>query len=128
MERGLKIQGFQELIELVDDFSKNHSAIRGYVDVIENHGVMQLKDTDCFYVMFGPSNDELIKDILSEYTPEVEKPGVYEFDAIIYVDHGGWNEPSEYYVDWSNWKFIQTIESRDREIKLNELLDIDFLK
>lgn len=121
---------FEELIKSVDGFSKHHSAIRGYVDVINKDGFLQMKDTDCYWVMFGCCNDDIIQTALKDYVVIVEKPGVYEFDAVIHIDHGTYDEPPEYYVIWENWKFIETIEARDRNLILNGLLtdDIDFLK
>lgn len=59
----------------------------------------------------------------------VDKEGVYEYDAIIYYRHSTYDEPSETYIDYIDLRFIETFQERDREEKLNKLLfeDFDFL-
>jgi hypothetical protein len=58
--------------------------------------------------------------------------GEYSFDMIFKWVPGEYHEHhliSPGYLDlrYTNWKFIQTFEQREREVKLNSLLDLDDL-
>ena len=57
--------------------------------------------------------------------------GEYSFDMIFKWVPAEYDEhrlmsPGYLELEYTNWKFIQTFEQREREIKLNKILDLDF--
>lgn len=44
--------------------------------------------------------------------------------VVMSIRHFTWNEPGELYIDYIEFKFIETFISRDRGIKLDSLLNM----
>jgi len=123
----------KEIIETLDDILKNRTIIKGIADIVKNEfGDYSVINND-YWVIAGYISDEQIKKQFSycEFTKKdnVDKEGVYEYDAIIYYQCSTYDEPSETYIDYIDLRFIETFQERDREEKLNKLLfeDFDFL-
>ena len=121
----------KEMIESVQEYTKNHTLIKGYCDVVIDENTTKsykVKD-NFFWVLLGNSDDELINDIFndSDLTENdgIEREGCYEYNAAIYYQSSTWDQPGESYIDYIDFTFIETFEAREREIKLNQLLDND---
>ena len=130
--------GHKEMIESVEEYTRNHTLIKGYCNVVIDENATKsyknykheykVKD-NFFWVVLGNSDDELINDIFndSEFTENdgIEREGCYEYNAAVYYQSSTWEEPGESYIDYIDFTFIETFEAREREIKLNQLLDND---
>lgn len=121
----------KEMIESVQEYTRNHTLIKGYCDVVIDENTTKsykVKD-NFFWVLLGNSDDELINDIFndSDLTENdgIEREGCYEYNAAIYYQSSTWDQPGESYIDYIDFTFIETFEAREREIKLNQLLDND---
>jgi hypothetical protein len=125
------------MIESVEEYTRNHTLIKGYCNVVIdsinprallNNEYYKVKD-NFFWVVLGNSDDELINDIFndSDFTENdgIEREGCYEYNAAVYYQSSTWEEPGESYIDYIDFTFIETFEAREREIKLNQLLDND---
>jgi hypothetical protein len=79
--------------------------------------------------MLGNLSDVAIREVFEgSYFGDddgVTREGCYEYKASIYYESGTWNEPGELYIDYIDFVFVETFESRLREQKLNELLGLD---
>lgn len=136
----MKPLGHQEMIESVEQYTKNHTLIKGYCDVVidsidsinpklqifvTNDKFYKVKD-NFFWVVLGNSDDKLINDVfidsLFSVTDGIEREGCYEYNAAIYYQSSTWEEPGESYIDYIDFTFIETFEAREREYKLNQLL------
>jgi len=128
----MKALGHKSMIEYVEQYTKNHTLIKGNCDIVIDTTQVtpyyKVKD-NFFWVVLGNSDDELINDIFndSEFTENdgIEREGCYEYNAAIYYQSSTWEEPGESYIDYIDFTFIETFEAREREIKLNQLLDND---
>lgn len=124
----------KDMIESIQDYTKYYTIVRGYCDVIidpERSIVPYYKViNNDYWIVVGNLCDEVIKDIFSKCSFSVdqgiEREGCYEYSACLYYSSGSWDEPSESYADYIDFKFVQTFECRDRDQKLNELLGFDF--
>jgi len=128
--------GHKEMIESVEEYTRNHTLIKGYCNVVIDENATKsssyknykVKD-NFFWVVLGNSDDELINNIFndSDFTENdgIEREGCYEYNAAIYYQSSTWEEPGESYIDYIDFTFIETFEAREREIKLNQLLDND---
>lgn len=126
----------KEMIESVEEYTRNHTLIKGYCNVVIDENATKsssyknykVKD-NFFWVVLGNSDDELINNIFndSDFTENdgIEREGCYEYNAAIYYQSSTWEEPGESYIDYIDFTFIETFEAREREIKLNQLLDND---
>lgn len=124
----MKPLGHQEMIESVEQYTKNHTLIKGYCDVVIDEttfGSYKVKD-NFFWVVLGNSDDKLINDVfidsLFAVTDGIEREGCYEYNAAIYYQSSTWEEPGESYIDYIDFTFIESFEAREREYKLNQLL------
>ena len=132
--------GHKEMIESVEEYTRNHTLIKGYCNVVIDENATKsssyknykheykVKDNS-FWVVLGNSDDELINNIFndSDFTENdgIEREGCYEYNAAVYYQSSTWEEPGESYIDYIDFTFIETFEAREREIKLNQLLDND---
>lgn len=120
----------EEMIACVEDYTKHYTIIKGYCDVISDNikGYYNIVNNS-YWVILGNISDEAIVDIFndSDITVKdgIEREGVYEYVTALYYSSCTWEEPTESYIDYIEFKFIETIESRDRDIKLNKILDKD---
>ena len=128
------VDHYKDMIESIQDYTKYYTIIRGYCDVIidpERTIVPYYKViNNDYWIVVGNLCDEVIKDIFvkSSFSVDqgIEREGCYVYSACLYYSSGGWDEPSESYADYIDFKLVQTFESRDRDQKLNELLGFDF--
>lgn len=124
----MKALGHQEMIESVEQYTKNHTLIKGYCDVVIDEttfGYYKVKD-NFFWVVLGNSDDELINDVFIDSSfnknDGIEREGCYEYNVAIYYQSSTWEEPGESYIDYIDFTFIESFEAREREYKLNQLL------
>ena len=68
-------------------------------------------------------NDDDINLVFDDNDLDVDREGVYEYTAIIYHSRSSYDEPSEIYIDYIDFRFIETFQERDREEKLNKILN-----
>ena len=123
-----------DMIESVESYTKHYTIIRGYCDVVidPNRTLVPLYSVinNDYWIVVGNLCNELIDDIFedSSFSSDegIDRIGCYEYSACLYYSSGGWDEPSESYIDYIDFKFVETFESRDRDQKLNELLGFDF--
>lgn len=125
-----------EMIDNIEDYTKRFTIVRGMCDIVEKEfGVFSapfsnyvITNND-YWVILGNLSDEAIKEVFDESyfgsDDGVDRVGCYEYKASIYYESGTWNEPGELYIDYIDFVFVQSFESRLREQKLNELLDSD---
>ena len=83
-----------------------------------------------YWIMLGNLNDEAIKEVFDDSyfggdDDGVTREGCYEYKASIYYESGTWNEPGELYIDYIDFVFVESFESRMREQKLQALLGDD---
>ncbi len=121
---------WKETMDSIIELDEDVVVIIGTSDIVEwkiNTGVSpkMFKDlTDkSFYRIIGRGPDELILNAFIDYECDVDVEGEYQFKAIL-----GWvNDDYSNYLDIRHIEFylIQTFTEREREQKINELLDID---
>lgn len=129
---------FDELIDDVIDLGKKYTIISGYCDVInhesQHHKCIKKIDKDSYYTIIGCFDDEMIEECISEYEIDYDEiiEGEYNFYAVFTYDGGDVDEYGRYTmrpyleVEYIRWDFIQTFEQRDRDFKLNQILESDF--
>ena len=125
-----------EMIESVEDYTRRYTIVRGMCDIVEKEvGMYSAPFSDYvvtnndYWVILGNLSDEAIKEVFDDsyfgVDDGVTREGCYEYKASIYYESGTWNEPGELYIDYIDFVFVETFESRLREQKLNELLGLD---
>lgn len=129
----------------VIEIGKKYSIISGVVDVDyynNSMGTPQGKykkitkfDSDYYYQLIGSYPDEMIIETMVESDCEVDRVGEYEFHAILTMVEGEYNEygratMNDYLeICHIRWDFIQSFEQRNRQIKLDQVLDnLDIFK
>mgnify|MGYP001353841120 CR=1 FL=1 len=132
---------YKQVLEDVIELNESLVIVRGYGDVHDLevtsgthiHYVRGFKDLtlENIWILLGKASPEDVLELLNDYECEVDKAGEYSFDIVIKYYRGEYDEygratASGYYdIEYVDWKFIQTFVERDREQKLNEILDID---
>ena len=115
-----------EMIEFLEDYSKSNTVIHGITDVVKIGEYFRLKDNS-YWIILGNLSDDDIKDCLEEEEALVDREGQYEYKAVIRCIGRTWDEPAEIYIDYIEWKFIESFEARERNNKLEELFNINWL-
>jgi hypothetical protein len=113
--------------------------VSGYADLVliegKSFSFKDLKE-DNIWIKFGRADQsQVLESLLGDNEYKLGDDfieGEYSFDMIFRWEKGEYYEHrlvSPGYLDlrYVNWKFIQTFEQREREIKLNDLLDLDDL-
>ena len=128
-------QFHQEMIDNIEGYTKRFTIVRGMCDIVEKKFVFSSPGSNYvitnndYWIMLGNLNDEAIKEVFeSSYfgaDDGVQREGCYEYKACIYYESGTWNEPGELYIDYIDFVFVETFESRMREDKLNKLFGLD---
>jgi hypothetical protein len=86
---------------------------------------------DSFWVVMGRGTEELIVEAMSEYVCDVDRDGEYEFKAILKWIPGDYDERGcptmrDYLeVEHIEFNLIQTFQQRERQSKLDEILNKD---
>ena len=130
-----------EMIDNIEDYttamqsvkdSKRFTIVRGMCDIVEKKFVFSSPGSNYvitnndYWIMLGNLNDEAIKEVFeSSYfgaDDGVTREGCYEYKACIYYESGTWNEPGELYIDYIDFVFVETFESRLRNERLEQLL------
>lgn len=127
---------YKELISDIKDLSENLTIIEGVVDLSEtqasynNEIEYKMEDYEnSFWILLGKSNDQEIRECLKDERFDSRNDGLigegeYHFTAVLKYDkddymYGYW------YIDYIEFHFQQTFLEREREYKLNTLLDDD---
>lgn len=128
---------YKELIEDIKDITKNLTIVEGIVDIHLYTGIAypptnkkyyEVKDAkNNFWIIIGNALEEEIKECIEDFTFKedmVECEGEYHFNAVLKYDkddgyRGYW------YIDYMEVDLQQTFVEREREYKLNTLLDND---
>lgn len=134
-----------EMIDNIEDYTKRFTIVRGMCDIVEKKlgvfsspGSNYVITNNDYWTMLGNLSDDAIKEVFDDsYFGDddgVEREGCYEYKASIYYESGTWNDPgelyctkqsAELYIDYIDFVFVESFESRLREQKLNELLGLD---
>lgn len=105
---------YPELFEQLKDLQKHVCYVRCFMcEVVSTDNGFRFKELtfDMVFQTFGNFNEENILDafVNEENEPlQVDKPGVYEFDALLRYDKGEADEYGRYYI--RPYMFIECIE------------------
>lgn len=123
-----------ELIEDIKEINDKFTIIQGVFDIIKR------KDTNdyivssienSYWVLIGKCSEEMINESFEDYQFDVEREGEYFIEAVLryykpeYED-GRCTMRDYLDVEYINLTFQQSFEEREREFKLNEILDKEF--
>ncbi len=125
-----------EMIDNIEDYTKRFTIVRGMCDIVDKKlgvfsspGSNYVITNNDYWIMLGNLADEAIKEVFEDsyfgLDDGVTREGCYEYKASIYYESGTWNEPGELYIDYIDFVFVESFESRMREDKLNKLLGLD---
>jgi hypothetical protein len=125
-----------EMIDNIEDYTKRFTIVRGQCDMIEKKlgvfsspGSNYVITNNDYWTMLGNLSDDAIIEVFDDsyfgLDDGVTREGCYEYKASIYYESGTWNEPGELYIDYIDFVFVESFESRLREQKLNGLLGLD---
>lgn len=133
----------KDMIETVEDYTKYFTIIKGLTDIIQyeydvpdvlgTSGQIKTIVTDQYtlkdnhyWVILGKLPDETINDIINDdnfkKTDGIHREGYYQYTACIYYKQHTYEEPTEGYIDYIEFQFIESFQERNREFKLNQLL------
>lgn len=136
---------YDSLLDGVISISKKYIIITGVVDVRKvtekfgqhEHTLKKIENfnEESYWVIIGNPQDEMIIETMSELDcDDVDKEGEYEFHAVLTWMNGDYDEYGrctmrDYLdVDHLRWNLIQTFEQRERQFKLDQILEDDFNK
>lgn len=128
---------YKEIMDDVFFYNEKFTVIKGFVDIIEDtHSLVKiflfkkLTNDNIFPVLGQAHIDHIIED-LKEFECDVEREGEYEIRAILrhnnseFDNEGHCTSPSWWEIEHIEYDFIQSFEQRERQEKLNQLLDKD---
>lgn len=134
---------YKQILEDVLELDEQITIIRGISDIImdplKSHPLGYLPEErifkdfnkDSFWIIMGRGTDELIVEAMSEYVCDVDRDGEYEFKAILKWVPGDYDERGcptmrDYLeVEHIEFELIQTLQQRERQLKLDEILSKD---
>ena len=136
---------YDSLLDDVIDISKKYIIITGVVDVKRitekfgqhEHTLKKIHNfnEDSYFILIGNSPDEMIIESMSELDcDDVDREGEYEYHAVLtwscgdYDEYGRCTMRDYLDVDHIRWNLIQTFEQRERQFKLDQILEDDFNK
>lgn len=125
---------YKELIEDIKDVVKNLTIVEGIVDIHlytyppTNKKYYEVKDAkNNFWIIIGNAPEEEIKECIEDFTFKqdmVQCEGEYHFNAVLKYDKDD-GYSGYWYIDYMEVNLQQTFVEREREYKLNTLLDND---
>jgi hypothetical protein len=133
-----------ELIEDVKEISNKYVIIQGVIDIIKKDilyysnnkklvdSMFKSNIKDSYWILIGNnSSEEMIEDCFEDYTFDVDREGEYFFESVLRYhpceyDDGRCIMRDYLDVEYINLTFQQSFEEREREFKLNEILDKEF--
>ena len=130
------ISGTIDIVKLGDNFTtKNNYSLLHNTKGPFFHEINPLVNEltpDDVWTIIGNGQPDMIINTLNEYEFEVDREGFYEFKALLkwipgeYDNYGRCIMRDYLEIDHIELNFLESFESRNREIKLNELLSNDF--
>ena len=134
---------YKKILEDILELDEQITIIRGISDIImdplRSHPLGYLPEErifkdfnkDSFWVVMGRGAEELIVEAMSEYVCDVDRDGEYEFKAILKWVPGDYDERGcptmrDYLeVEHIEFNLIQTFQQRERQSKLDKILNKD---
>lgn len=134
------MKNYKDIIDDIIYYEQNYVVLKGVCDLITNdkYDIKKIKNIHYYFRTGIYSDENYIDDIIKDYDYYAEKSeqdGEYEFNLLLF------NEPAEYdsygrcthsgglYIKYSEFKFIRSIKERERDEKLDVLLeDFDLFK
>ena len=126
---------YKELVSDIKELSEKLTIIEGIVDLREtipsynNEIEYKMVDYDnSFWILLGKSNYDDIGDCLKDERFDKRNDGLigegeYHFHAVLKYDGDDNDYCGYWYIDYIEFHFQQTFLEREREYKLNTLLD-----
>jgi hypothetical protein len=130
----MKDMDWKEIMDDILELEESVVVIIGCCDIVigETGYTFKNLNQDSYYRVIGRGADEDIIECLDDYSFDeddgVSKDGEYEFKAIMKWYRGDYETGENGYFDITHieLKLIQTILQRERNEKLDNLLDFDF--
>lgn len=134
---------YKQILEDILELDEQITIIRGISDIImdplKSHPLGYLPeerifkdfDKDSFWIVMGRGTEELIVESMSESVCDVDRDGEYEFKAILkwvpgdYDEYGRCTMRDYLEVEHIEFNLIQTFQQRERQSKLDEILNKD---
>jgi hypothetical protein len=128
---------YKQILEDILELDERITIIRGFGDVIKSKqyqssmsGLLNLKE-DNFWIILGRGDHKLIIESFEDYEIPIDMEGEYEFKAVLkylpgeYDEYGRCTMRDYLGVEYIELKFIQTFQQRERQSKLDEILNKD---
>lgn len=129
---------WKETLDFVFELDESVVIVIGYCDVVDKQFVNLTQDS--FWRVLGRGEDKEVYEALLDFdfnSPPIGTTGQfvdgeYQFKAVLKWEPTEYHEnrmvyPSYLYVDYIDAKLIRTIQQREREDKINQTLDLDFI-
>lgn len=133
----MRQQNWKDLMDYIFELEEDVAVIRGWSDIADyesspGESPKLFKDItkDSFWIVMGRGdNESILQDALEHWECDVDKEGEYEFKAILKYYKGDYStgESGCWEITHIEYNFVQTFLERERESKLNEILDFDNL-
>jgi hypothetical protein len=130
-------ESWKDIMDYVFELEEDVAVIRGWSDITDyesspGESPKLFKDItkDSFWIVMGRGDNEPILECIREWDCDVDKEGEYEFKAILKYYKGDYSvgESGYWEIEHIEFNFIQTFLEREREWKLNKILNNDFEK
>jgi hypothetical protein len=128
------MKDWKDLMDYVFELDEEIAVIIGCSDIYHKEGYSSLyfKDLtiDSFWKVIGRGdNESILQDALQHWECDVHSEGEYEFKAILKYYKGDYSvgEMGYWEIQHIEYNFIQTFLEREREFKLDTILDFDNL-
>lgn len=130
---------YSEILDNVIEYNKNITIISGIFDITKDEEQWSSKSgkliktiknfsKDSYWVILGNGNHDMISESISELICEVDIEGEYQIWVVFtycggeYDNEGHCTMRGYLEIEHVKYELIQTIEQRNRELKLNKLL------
>lgn len=117
---------YQEKFEELKELNERYIFLQGWCDVID-----KTVKNNCHWIILGKPLDDMIQEYFDN--SEFEYPdGEYEYEICTritptYYEQGRVIEPSYLEPEYEKFTFIQTIQQRERDKIITDVLDFDTL-